>query len=82
MDQVKNILGCQVVFLPGRYLGIPFGANLNQVETWQPMLDKIRKRLSNWKVNILSKVGRVVLIKSVLNNLPMYFLGLFRCQKL
>ena len=70
-----------MISLPIRYLGIPLGANPSQVETWQPVLDKVRKKLSSWKLNILSKAGRVVLIKFVLNNLPMYYLGLFRMPK-
>lgn len=45
------------------------------------MLEKIKKRLSGWKVNVLLKAGKIVLIKSILNNLPMYYLGLFRMPK-
>ena len=80
MNQTKKILGCMVVSLPIRYLGIPLGANPNRIETWQPVIDKITKRLSSWKLNVLSKAGCVVLIKSVLNNL-LYYLGLFRMPK-
>ena len=45
------------------------------------MLDKIKRRLSDWKVNLLSKASRAVLIKSMLSNLPMYYLSLFRMPK-
>ena len=79
--QVKRVLGCLEVSLPITYLGIPLGANPKQVHTWQPVLDKIRKMLSGWKVNALSKASWLVLIKSVLNNLSMYYLGLFTMPK-
>lgn len=64
-----------------RYLGMALGENPNRTETWQLVVDKIRKRLSRWKVNVLSKARHVVLVKYMLNNLPMYYLGLFRMPK-
>ena len=51
------------------------------MEIWSSVIDRIRKRLSGWKVNVLSTVGRTILIKSVLNNLPMYYLGMSRMSK-
>lgn len=48
---------------------------------WNPAINKVEKRLALWKSKTLSKVGRLILIKSVLNNLPMYYLSLFRIPK-
>ena len=81
VHQVKRVLGCLEVSLPITYLGIPLGANPKRLHTWQPVIDKIRKMLSGWKVNALSKASWLVLIKSVLNNLSMYYLGLFTMPK-
>ena len=61
-----------------KYLGIPLGANPKRIETWKPIIDRIEKKLSTWKGRILSKASRLVLIKSVLNSLPLYYLGLFK----
>uniref|UniRef100_A0A7N2LQI9 Prefoldin subunit 6 n=1 Tax=Quercus lobata TaxID=97700 RepID=A0A7N2LQI9_QUELO len=44
---------------------------------WNPILEKIERRLAKWKRLYLSKGGRVTLIKSTLFNLPSYFLSLF-----
>lgn len=38
------------------------------------MVDKVRKRLANWKTHFLSKAGRIVLIESTLNSIPLYLL--------
>ena len=46
------------------------------------MIDKIEKKLSYWKSNLLSQAGKLVLIKAVLNSLPMYYLGLFQMPKM
>ena len=78
---MRTNLGCKVLSLPITYLGIPLGANPRRVETWNPIIEKIRKKLSGWKMKMISRAGRLVLIKSVLNNLPMYYLGLFKMPK-
>ena len=82
VTEMNRVLNCMVVSLPIKYLGIPLGANPSRTDTWKPVVDKIKRRLNGWKANVLSKAGRIVLIKSVLNNLPMYYLSLFRMPKL
>lgn len=59
-------------------LGIPIGANPRKMENWKPVIDKMRCRLSNWKRRHLSLGGRIVLIKSVLTNLPIYYLSFMK----
>lgn len=39
-------LGCQLVKLPTKYLGIPLGANPNKISTWEPILSSIQNKLS------------------------------------
>lgn len=56
-------LGCQLVELPITYLGIPLGANIKKVSTWNPVITKIQKKLVSWKSKVLSKAGRLVLTK-------------------
>ena len=43
----------------------------------KPILEKMERRLAEWKRLYLSKGGRVTLIKSTLSNFPTYFLSLF-----
>ena len=70
-----------VAELPIRYLGIQLGANHRKVATWRPIIDKIEKKLSGWKASLLSQAGKLVLIKTVLNSLPIFYLGLFKMPK-
>ena len=45
---------------------------------WQPLLDRIEKRLVAWKVHSLSRGGRLILVNSVLTSLcSTHFLLLF-----
>ena len=60
-----------------KYLGLPLGAKFKDKTIWNPILEKIKRRLAGWKHLYLSKGGRVTLIKSTLSNLPTYFLSLF-----
>lgn len=77
----QRSLQCRVDNLPITYLDIPLGANPRQVRMWGPVINIVEKRLSLWKSKTLSRAGRLILIKSVLNNLPMYYLSLFSIPK-
>ncbi|XP_016186037.1 uncharacterized protein LOC107627729 [Arachis ipaensis] len=77
VNRMCQLLGCQETALPVRYLGISLGANPRLVKTWKPVLDKVEEKLSLWKAKILSKASKLVLIKSVINSLPIYYLSLY-----
>ncbi|XP_015954786.1 uncharacterized protein LOC107479150 [Arachis duranensis] len=78
VSRMCQLLGCQEAILPVKYLGISLGANPWLVKTWKPVLDKIEEKLSLWKAKVLSKAGKLVLIKSVINSLPVYYLSLYK----
>jgi len=80
-QQAANLIECKLVQLPMTYLGIPLGASMRKRASWQCIIDKIHKKLQTWKCCCLSRAGRVVLVKSVLNSLPIYYLSLFRMPK-
>jgi hypothetical protein len=69
--------GCGVSSLPLKYLCLSLGAPFKAKSSWDEVVDKIEMSLASWKRLYLSKGGRVILIKSTLSNLPMYFLSLF-----
>jgi len=52
VDQVGNladILGCGVVTLPVKYLGLPLGASYKSIHIWDGVIKKIEHRLASWK---------------------------------
>ncbi|KAL6554936.1 hypothetical protein OROGR_006194 [Orobanche gracilis] len=77
VEEWASPLGCEPASLPFNYLGVPVGANMNLKKNWKPVIDKFNSKLSVWKARSLSFGGRVTLAKSVLGNLPTYFLSLF-----
>ena len=60
-----------------KYLGLSLGAKFKDKTIWNPILEKMERRLARWKCLYLSNGGRVTLIKSTLLILPTYFLSLF-----
>ena len=77
MDLLVAVLGCKQGSLPMKYLGLPLGAKFKDKSIWNPILEKMERKLAGWKKLYLSKGGRVTLTKSTLSNLPTYFLSLF-----
>ena len=77
IDLFLVVLGCKQGSFPMKYLGLPLGAKFKNKSIWNPILEKMEKRLAGWKRLYSSKGGRVTLIKSTLSNLPTYFLSLF-----
>jgi len=74
-------LQCKLIELPITYLGVPLGANMRKFSSWQPVIDRIKIRLSTWKANCISRAGRLVLIKVVLSSLSVYYLSIFKMPK-
>jgi hypothetical protein len=58
--------------LENRYLGAPIKEGR---DAYNFIIDKFSSQLNAWKCRILSPAGRLVLIKSVLQSLPVYFMA-------
>ena len=74
---LAEILGCRIGALPMTFLGMPLGASHKSPTLWNPILEKIERKLAGWKKMYLSKGGRLMLLKNRLSSLPTYFLSLF-----
>ena len=79
LAELASILHCRVGSLPMKYM--PLGSSFKTASIWNPILEKMEKKLSGWKRLYLSKGGRLTLLRSTLSSLPMYFLSLFTIPK-
>jgi hypothetical protein len=77
IDLLASIFDCRVVGLHMKYLGLLLGAHYKDDTIWNGMIETTERRLAGWKLALLSKGGRLTLIKSTLSNLPTYLLSLF-----
>ncbi|GJS68653.1 RNA-directed DNA polymerase, eukaryota, reverse transcriptase zinc-binding domain protein [Tanacetum coccineum] len=77
VTSMANIIGCGAASLPMKYLGVPVGCNMSRCSNWNTIIKKFSSKLSSWKARLLSVGGRLSLIKSVLGNLPTYYLSIY-----
>ncbi|GJQ94395.1 RNA-directed DNA polymerase, eukaryota, reverse transcriptase zinc-binding domain protein [Tanacetum coccineum] len=81
VDEAAAIVGCSTLSFPFQYLGVKIGAPMSRIKSWNEVIEKVSSRLSKWKIQTLSSGGRLTLIKSVLNALPLYYMSLFKAPK-
>ena len=55
-------------------------STINQV-SWKDLLDKINKKLSLWTFRVLDFTSRLILVKSVLWEMPMYLFSVLAAPK-
>ncbi|GJX61597.1 RNA-directed DNA polymerase, eukaryota [Tanacetum coccineum] len=80
-DKIKvaaSKLGCLILNTPFTYLGTKVGGNMSRVQAWTEIIDKVKSRLSNWKLKSLSIGGRLTLLKSVLGSIPIFHMSIFK----
>ncbi len=77
LSALADLLYCRIGSLPLQYLGMPLGASYKALVIWNPIIEKIKLRLTGWQKIYLSEGGRLTLLKSTLSSLPTYYLSLF-----
>ncbi|CAJ2672096.1 unnamed protein product [Trifolium pratense] len=80
LGEAASVLCCKVGKIPFLYLGLPIGGDPRRLSFWDPVLHRIKNRLSGWKSRFLSFGGRLVLLRSVLTSLPVYALSFFKAR--
>ena len=75
---ITNILGVQVVLGTGKYPGLPSMIGRNRNATFAYIKDRVWQKINSWSGKCLSKAGREIMIKSVLQAIPSYVMSIFR----
>ncbi|GKD34056.1 RNA-directed DNA polymerase, eukaryota [Tanacetum coccineum] len=81
VNEAAASIGCSVMKAPFKYLGVMVGGNMSKINAWDDMVGKIKSRLSKWKINTLSIVGHLTLLKAVLGSTPIYPMSLYKVLK-
>jgi hypothetical protein len=68
---VKHVLGT------GTNLGLPSMAGMSKKETFAYIKDRIWRRINSWRSRPLSRAGKEVMIKSVLQAIPAYIMNIY-----
>ena len=78
---ILRILDFQEGSLPSKYLGSPMiESTINQV-SWKELLDKINKKLNLWTFRALNFLSRLILVKSILQVMPLYLFLVLAASK-
>eukprot|EP00253_Pinus_taeda_P008637 PITA_08637 len=78
---VTRILGFRTASLPSTYLGAPLTASALKQPAWRILLEKLESKLSLWTLRSLNLASRVVLIKAVLQAMPLYLFSILAAPK-
>ena len=65
LDALATILHCRVGSLPMKYLGMPLGTPYKIASMWNPILERMERKLSSWKRLYLSKEVKLSYILSI-----------------
>ncbi|GJQ89660.1 polypyrimidine tract-binding protein homolog 2 isoform X1 [Tanacetum coccineum] len=74
---ILSILPFEEGKLPVKYLGVPLVPSRLIYRDFSELVEKVRKRINDWKNKSLSLAGRVQLIRSVLSSMHVYWASVF-----
>lgn len=69
---ISYVLGFLAGQLPFNYLGVPLFQGKPKKSHLQPIVDRIKVKLAAWKGKLLSIMGRVQLLKSIIHGMLIY----------
>nr|GEY50572.1 RNA-directed DNA polymerase, eukaryota, reverse transcriptase zinc-binding domain protein [Tanacetum cinerariifolium] len=74
-------LGCLSFSTPFSFLGTMVGGSMCRIQTWADVVQRVKNRLSKWKMKMLSIGGRLTLLKSVLGSMAIFHMSLFKAPR-
>jgi hypothetical protein len=70
-------MGVRQVLGTGTYLGLPSMVGRSKRATFAYIKDRIWRKINSWRSRPLSKAGKEVMIKSVLQAIPAYVMSIY-----
>ena len=80
-NEIVNVLGVKEVEKQEKYLGLPTIIGRSKEVTFACIKERIWKKLQGWKEKLLSRPGKEVLIKAVVQAIPTYMMSVFCLPK-
>ncbi|KAL2253075.1 UNVERIFIED_CONTAM: hypothetical protein Sindi_0102200 [Sesamum indicum] len=81
LQEVQYVMGYQLKYLPVTYLGVPLYKGNRKACLFHSLISRIRDMLQGWAMTNLSHGGRLALIRSVLQAMPLHLLQVIHPPK-
>ena len=78
---ITHIMGVQAVLGTGKYLGLPSMIGRDRTSVFAYIKDRVWQKINSWSSKCLSKAGKEIMIKSVLQAIPSYVMSIFLLPK-
>jgi hypothetical protein len=76
-QDLSKIMGVRHVLGTGNYLGLPSMIGRKKKDIFAYMKDRMWKRINSWRGRALSRAGKEVMIKSILQTIPSYVMSVY-----
>jgi len=80
-SSITRILKFSKASLPSKYLGTPLTDSALKHSSWHLLLEKLEARLSSWTFRALNMASWLVLVKAILQSMPLYLFSVLAAPK-
>jgi hypothetical protein len=80
-QQYSEIFTRPIAKLPMKFIGMPIDERKLAVSKWDPIAEKMGKKLSGWKGNMLSAGDILTLVNACLSGITLYMLAFLEAPK-
>ena len=77
-DIILHLFGTTAITQFEKYLGLPPVIGRAKKRAFNDLKDRVGRRLQGWKEKLLSQAGREILIKAVIQAIPIYAMSCFK----
>jgi len=77
-DRIMTCLNVRCVAIQTNYLGMPSWVGRSPTNTFNFLPDRMWKKIRGWSDRPLSRAGKEIMLKSVIQAIPLYVMSCFR----
>jgi hypothetical protein len=80
-EALSHMIGIPASRRYNHYLGLPALVGRSRIREFQNIVDRVKRRLNDWKNKFLSQASKEVLLKTVIQAIPTYCMSTFLLPK-
>lgn len=80
-EEIKGKLGVTKDIGDSKYLGLPSLVGRSKKKVFRYLKEKVIKKIEGWSTKLLSRAGKLVMLKNVLQAIPAYAMSCFMLPK-